>query len=312
MAGNTGRVQPPDALTMPVVWVCVPGTSSNFRRCSLCLDKLGLSLRPLAEQHAGHSQQTGMQQAQSRQAATRRQLPVTETVSLPTASVLEIVEGAAAMAWLGQQQAVQAPVAAEWRPFSRAFGRSSVVAADGQSSGTEGMRKFGHQHMVGLRIHSAVAVAGSTSRGSRKKESHGSATVPSEVAPQDVHVALALPHAADVQRLVERLHEFRRYARALEFAPFLSWLAATATVTMEGQHQSAMGLQDDADAEEALLAELLAPAPAPIRESALQDRWRLPQLGLGPDGRPLWRQQPKPMSACTARWPRLFRSQSVS
>jgi len=291
----------------------VPGTSSNFRLCSLCLDKLGLSLRPLAETHPGQCQSTGTQQAKLTppRVVTRLQLPVTETVSLPTASVLEILEGTAAMACAGQQQAT---ACVKWRPFSRAFGRSLEMASEGQSPDTEGTCKFPHQHVVSLRIHSAVASAGSVSRGGGKHKSQGSAAVPSGVTPQDVHVTLALRHAADVQRLVERLNDFRRYARALEFAPFLSWLAATDAVTMEGgqQHQPLVQLCGDAAGDEALLADLMAPAPPPKCESVVQERWRLPQLGLGPDGRPLWRQQPRPTSKCAARWPQLFRSWSVS
>jgi len=315
MAGKTGSLRPPDALTLPVVWACVPGTSPDFRGCSLCLDKLGLSLRPLVEHHPGHSQPAGAQQVQLLQ-RRRPQLPVTETISLPTASVLEVVEGAEALARAGrQQQSAEAPAAVRWRPFARVFGHSPETAAERRSAGTEGTRPP-QRHVVALRIHSAVAAAAGAGRGGRRDPPQGPAAAAPAAAPQDVHLALALPHAADVKRLVERLHEFRRYARALEFAPFLSWLAATAAATTEGKSQQprqppAPPRGGAAAGEEALLAELLAPAPACCELA--RDRWRLPQLGLGPDGRPLWRQQPRPMTAtANARWPRLFRSQSVS
>lgn len=101
----------PQPLTLPQVWARVLPTSNGFKRSSLCLDKLGVSLRPLiaadklpeslhkcAVEIGGQAVKASGDVAEGealRQPSRDLEL-VTEVISFPVSSIVDIFDGAEA------------------------------------------------------------------------------------------------------------------------------------------------------------------------------------------------------------------------
>jgi len=260
--------QAPAPLHLDEAWLFLEPACSRFQRCSICVDKLGLSLKPFGGDEGKHRIST-------------------ELLSFPHTSIIDVCEdlhfappvqghaikveqGGASMAW--------------W--LSLPFARRIFFGSEATHAPTPP-----HPHLVRIRIRAVLAgrtMQLQTSAGQPPPWGRGPA--PMEPPRPPVSLWVCCTSKDQMSKITSRLTAFQRYGIALTLSSHVNTLTVCAR-RHEGDRRSRRSDEHpiapriaSGDAS----PRLLEPPPWPRRPSNLPPPSRLPQMVSNDDGEVFW------------------------
>lgn len=308
-------VDMPQPFELSEVWVCISRTFSSFQRCSLCLDKLGLSLRPLASAKEIPESEVLLLRGAITRPDDEELVLMTQTMSFPLSSIFEIVTDSKLV-----RERLRPPPASlnrfslRMRPFSRSLGpwhlkeQSDEDTGDIEAAETRRPPRLSFSmeppspHLLGIRIKGALAGHALIGWGNQyaipPRVMHNVTGVGSPIL-----VVLSMPAKSDAQELVSRVQAYRLYSMSLLIRSYLSACTRPHMSPMSTQSEESQ-LGDDAGvhfpiAEEAdagqepqcvSLASLASPgvlSTSPLEMSSLNVE-PVPWMQTTDDGQVVW------------------------
>lgn len=303
--------QQPDPLHLPEVWLRFPPSCSSFQRCSLCLDKLGLSLKPFAippESTGGSSPKPGGGGSPM----------ATEALNFPVSSVTEVVEQATFQLSSagGSLQASSAPPTAESSPkgvttgngtftttvrravpFVRAIFAKAALAAAGSVHSSEASAEVAgkqsqeqvqqqppHPHLICVKVKGSLA--GRTT-GVEKAPAH--LRLHSQP-PPDLVMHFALQQKEQAATLATRLLAFRKHHATVAA---MSCITSLTTASHREAQVRAQQLAAELSPVQRRMSEsggdlLFDPPPPPPRPANVPPASRLPRMVANDEGEVFW------------------------
>mmetsp|Transcript_20609 Transcript_20609/g.57337 ORF Transcript_20609/g.57337 Transcript_20609/m.57337 type:complete len:986 (-) Transcript_20609:111-3068(-) len=280
--------QQPAPLRLSRVWVLVqPPSFKAFQLSALCIDKLGLTLRPLvAADRLPENGRRGAIALACEGGDVEAFALMTEILHFPTSAVMDVTEDAElkasstesaprpATAGIGNSRSRAMP------PFSRAMlPQAGVVGEAGQALSAP------TPHLVAVRVKGALA----------GRVAHGGERVPAHMRLHaqplpPITLYLCFAERADVHQFMSKMLAYKKYQLTLAVRAHVDSLAAISSreSMRRGRHLS----EDDGPVARRMQGQVKGPSvepPAlPPRPSELPPASRLPRMVTNEEGEVFW------------------------
>jgi len=287
----------PTPVNLEKVWIYMPPTCNGFQRSTLCVDKLGLTIRPVVA--ADKLPETSRRGAVL---TSEEAVLMTEALNFPISSVVDVVEEtdfAPATASARPQPSTSTldhkrnNAGSSRRcvmPFARAlFAHSST----GDSSGGPPIPP--HPHLVGVRVKGALAGRHHAERTPAHLRLHAQP-------PPPVVLVLSFPVKEEALLFISQMLAYKKYHLSVALSTYIN--SFTAVSTRESQRRG-HHLMEENDCMHRMQQQVTAPSveppPLPPRPADLQPPNRLPRMVTNDEGEVFWyipRKQ-KPPASCS-------------